>query len=130
MLRQLKFVKASRSLQTKPRAPKIHLKQTTIANATGSRAASPTIMNGAKGTPTFPKGTLLQTVKQRSPYFLFGLVTTSCLIGWPMLFKEGSDIVHNVQPVKKTALVQPTEEGYQVGEIQSVHRDLPEDDDE
>lgn len=119
-----------RFLQYKPRKPTVHLKQTTVANAIGSKAASPTIMNGAKGTPTFPRGTFSQTVKHRSPYFLFGLVFTSCLIGWPVLFKQGNDIVHNVPPKLETALVQKTEEGYEVGDIKEVHRDIPEDDDE
>ncbi|PVH14266.1 uncharacterized protein CXQ87_002394 [Candidozyma duobushaemuli] len=117
-----------RFLQYKPRKPTVHLKQTTVANAIGSKAASPTIMNGAKGTPTFPKGTFLQTVKHRSPYFLFGLVTISCLIGWPALFIEGSEIVLNVPPNSETALVQKTEEGYEVGDIKEVHRDIPDDD--
>lgn len=114
----------------KPRKPTIDIKQTTVANAVGSKAASPTIMNGAKGTPTFPKGTLVQTIKQRSPYFLFGLLATSCIVGWPFVFLTGSDAVHHVPPKLLTALVQKTEEGLTVGDIQHVHRDIPDDGDE
>lgn len=117
-----------RQLHNQPSKPKIQLKQTTVANAHGSRVASPTIMNGVRGTPAFPSGTLLHTVKQRSPYFIFGLLAISCLIGWPVLFKEGLEVLHQVPPKLQTALVQETEDGYGVGEIKEVHRDLPADD--
>lgn len=124
------FTGAARSLHYKPSKPSVNVKQTTVANALGSKVMSPTIMNGAKGTPTFPKGTFLRIVKDRSPYFIFGLVTVTCLIGWPVLFQQGSVKANNVPPLLETALVQETEEGFTVGEIQEVHRDIPEDDDE
>lgn len=76
----------------------------------------------------FPKGAGPRVVRQRFPLFLAGLVAIAVAIGWPTFFVASSDTVNKVPSRGDTALVQKTEEGYQVGEIGEVHPDVADDD--
>lgn len=121
---------SKRFLQYKPSKPQVNQKLTTIATAEGSKAASPTVQNGLKDQPIFPKGTIGPTLRQRFPYFVAGLIAIAVAVGWPTLFVTSSDTINKVPPRGDTALVQNTKDGYQVAELAEVHRDVADDDDE
>lgn len=102
------------ALNWKPRVPTPEVKEQTAHVFPNDRAPIATsIMNGARGTRMFPRGTLASTFRKRLPYFFGGLATSAVFMGWPALVVFASDAINDVPP-DDTALVRRTEDGQYV----------------
>lgn len=114
-------------LNYKPKLPKFELEETpAIGDAVSGVATS--IMNGAKGQPVFPPGTMTRTFKNRIPFFFGGLAGIFVIMGWPSVLVLGSRVVHKVPP-SDTAMVHANGDGtYECDDIGEVHMRIEGDD--
>lgn len=117
------------ALHYKPRAPKIEREDLTAKVAPDTKAAAATsIVNGVRGVPVFPQGTLLSTFKERLPLMAGGLVSILVVFGWPAAIVIISDKLNDVPSIYDTAMVQKTAEGYICEEIKPAGLDASSDD--
>lgn len=110
-----------------PKFPKLEAVERTPLVKPGSNAHASNVMNGARGTLLFPRGTFLRTVRQRVPVAAQALGAVVVLVGWPAFVAVGNKVWRDVPSRLATAAVQKTPEGYICNELPMVHKDAEEE---